>query len=228
MIIEEAHNGDGPGNVIRMMQECAEVRSHDAVDHFIPSKAGMLPGLYVPPSGGLLLAREGQTPVGCLAFCRRDADCAEIKRPHQDPMQTHADLGRRLYHATLRTARRRGFKRMRLELIPGVEAARHHYIALGFTPTTPYGENPNPNAQYVELDLAAWCQDRNMYGQYLALVNRALGITDAQIAAQSLPRVQESTDLFGAGNDMFDRPQAIAAQALPHWSNLLAGGRRDG
>ena len=228
MIVEEAHHGAALQGVAQVFQEYTETRRGDAAYDLVSADLAALPGPYSPPSGALLLAREGNTLAGCLAFRDRGAHSAEMKRLYVKPAQRHAGVARRLCHAMMRLARRRGFEHMCLDSIPGMDAARHLYTSLGFARTSPYWENPNPDTWYFDIDLVAWCRDETRYLQYIALVNEALRITDRQITHQFLPLVHECPDLSDMGPDMYRRPQQIAATALPHWRAMLAHARQDG
>jgi ribosomal protein S18 acetylase RimI-like enzyme len=62
-------------------------------------------------------------------------------------------VGRRLAEAVVAEARARGYRRMRLDTVPGMEAAIAVYRSLGFREIPPYRFNPIEGALYFELPL---------------------------------------------------------------------------
>ena len=112
-----------------------------------------LPGAYAPPDGCLLLARAGDAVVGCAALRRVDALCAEMKRVYLRPAARGTGLGRRLVTAVLAEARRLGYQRVCLDVLPEFTAAQALYRSLGFAPAPPVSFNPVPGTQFLALTL---------------------------------------------------------------------------
>jgi ribosomal protein S18 acetylase RimI-like enzyme len=61
--------------------------------------------------------------------------------------------GSSLVRRLLEEARTRGYRRMRLDTVPGMDAAIALYRAAGFREIAPYRTNPIPGALFLELDL---------------------------------------------------------------------------
>lgn len=120
-------------------------------DHELAS----LPGAYAPPPGALLLATEGSEPAGCIALRALAPDVCEMKRLFVRPSHRGTGLGRKLVHAILREGRARGYARMRLDTVPGMEAAIALYRACGFHEIPPYRANPIQGALFLEVDLGS-------------------------------------------------------------------------
>jgi ribosomal protein S18 acetylase RimI-like enzyme len=115
-----------------------------------------LPGKYAPPSGRLLLARKGDESnfAGCVALRKLDEDICEMKRLYVAPASRGQKLGELLADAIVAEARSIGYKRMRLDTVPGVmDRAISMYRARGFREIPPYTNNPVPGAIFLELEL---------------------------------------------------------------------------
>jgi GNAT superfamily N-acetyltransferase len=76
-----------------------------------------------------------------------------MKRLFVRPAPRGLGLGRTLAEAIVAEARSRGYARMRLDTVPGMETAQALYAELGFAETAPYTANPVPGARFLELQL---------------------------------------------------------------------------
>jgi putative acetyltransferase len=112
-----------------------------------------LPGEYAPPHGALLLVRAAGAPVGCVALRPLSGDVCELKRLYVRPGGRGGGLGRRLVEAAVGEARRLGYRRIRLDTVPGMEAAQALYERLGFREIAPYTANPIAGARFLELQV---------------------------------------------------------------------------
>jgi GNAT superfamily N-acetyltransferase len=113
-----------------------------------------LPGAYAPPGGRLLLARVDGHVAGCggLRPLAGDGVC-ELKRLYVRPSARGTGAGRALLERLLEEARVVGYRRMRLDTVPGMDAALALYLSAGFHPIEPYVHNPVPGATFLELEL---------------------------------------------------------------------------
>ena len=112
-----------------------------------------LPGAYAPPTGALLVARTSGEAVACVALRALSAEICELKRLYVRPAARGDGLGRLLVDTTLEEARRLGYRRVRLDTLPGMETAQALYERLGFREIEPYTRNPIAGARFLELDL---------------------------------------------------------------------------
>jgi putative acetyltransferase len=113
-----------------------------------------LPGAYAPPSGALLVARDGEAAAGCVALRRIDERTGEMKRMYVREAWRGKGLGRRLALAVADEARQRGYARLVLDTLPKLGAAIALYRDLGFRETGPYLARPTPGALCFELSLS--------------------------------------------------------------------------
>jgi GNAT superfamily N-acetyltransferase len=112
-----------------------------------------LPGEYAPPRGALLVVRVDDTTCGCVGVRPLEARACELKRLYVRPERRSGGVGRLLTEAAIQRARELGYRRMRLDTVPGMERAQSLYLALGFREIGAYRANPVPGARFLELDL---------------------------------------------------------------------------
>jgi putative acetyltransferase len=112
-----------------------------------------LPGKYAAPEGRLLLARDGDTVLGCAALRRVDGSTCEMKRVYVRPVARGRNLGRQLVEALLAEARLAGYSRICLDVLPEFIAAQRLYESLGFVPAEPVSFNPVPGTRFLALAL---------------------------------------------------------------------------
>ena len=110
---------------------------------------GSLPGDYDP----ILIATWNGEPAGCVALRAIDGAICEMKRLFVRPPFRSLKTGRKLAVALIEEARKRGFKKMRLDTLPSMTAAMRLYESLGFRDIAPYRFNPVEGTRYMELGL---------------------------------------------------------------------------
>lgn len=113
-----------------------------------------LPGAYAPPSGALLIARDGEAAAGCVALRRLDGRTGEMKRMYVREAYRGSGLGRSLALAVITEAKQKGCARIVLDTLPKLSAAIALYRDLGFRETGPYLPSPTPGALCFELRIS--------------------------------------------------------------------------
>jgi len=114
-----------------------------------------LPGDYARPSGRLLLALdENGHAAGCAALRDLGAGVCEMKRLFVRPEFRGQRLGEQLVDLILSEARAIGYRRIRLDTLPGkMDRAIAMYRARGFRDIAPYYDNPVVGATFMEMEL---------------------------------------------------------------------------
>ncbi|WP_346779138.1 GNAT family N-acetyltransferase [Burkholderia sp. Ac-20365] len=112
-----------------------------------------MPGKYASPDGVVLLAWRGHRLVGCVALRAFEFDICEMKRLYVRPEGRGEQLGRRLAQVVMQAAREAGYRKMRLDTLPTMQAAQRLYASLGFRPISAYVFNPVQGTRFLELEL---------------------------------------------------------------------------
>lgn len=116
-----------------------------------------LPGKYIPSAGGeLLLARSANgTPFGCVGLRAMGAlGCCEMKRLYISPAARGLGLGRKLVECVLYSARRMGYKEIKLDTLPTMVEAIGLYKDVGFEETDKYYETPIDGTVFLRKEIS--------------------------------------------------------------------------
>ena len=136
-----------------LVQEYAESLGVDLSFQGFHRELSEFPRGYLPPRGALLLCDCDGELAGGVAMRRLDDTTCEMKRLYVRPGFRGRGIGRTLAAAVIDAARAAGYRRMRLDTLPGMDDAQRLYRLLGFTDIDPYYENPVPGTRYLELVL---------------------------------------------------------------------------
>jgi GNAT superfamily N-acetyltransferase len=101
-----------------------------------------LPGIYGPPTGCFLLARNDGQPAGCVAFRPIDVDTVELKRMYVRPDQRGNGIGLALVRALLDVARAQGRQKVVLDSYHTMTGAHAIYRSVGFRDVEPPADFP--------------------------------------------------------------------------------------
>ncbi len=151
--VSPAVSPDDLETVRQLMLEYAAERGLDLGFQGFDREVATLPGAYGGPAGTLFLARLHGAPVGCVGVRPSSPGIAELKRLYLRAAARGSGLGRALVVSALEWARGAGYTAIRLDTVPGMEAAQRLYRSLGFREIDPYRHNPIAGVRFFERDL---------------------------------------------------------------------------
>ena len=120
----------------------------------LESEAARLPLSFHEQGGGAMIGLVNDQPAGFVAWRRAPGKLAEdsweLKRLWVRPQGRGTGLGRALTQAVLNKAVAAERKAVYLDTVPGAMTSAHRlYIAMGFVPCSPYGDNPIEEILYL-------------------------------------------------------------------------------
>lgn len=149
-----AHKKEHYERARQLFQEYAETLEFDLEFQGFSRELSTLPGDYAAPRGCILLAEvEGRT-VGCVALRPLGINICEMKRLFVVPAYRGQGAGRLLACAVIDRARELGYRKMRLDTVATMKAARTLYFSLQFRNIEAYRYNPVEGSSYMELNLS--------------------------------------------------------------------------
>lgn len=151
--ILDAEKGENPEIIRKLFEEYAESLGFDLSFQNFNEELANLPGEYAPPMGCLLLAIHKNEAAGCVALRQIAKTICEMKRLFVRPQFRRQGIGRSLVEAVIERAKKVGYKQMRLDTTPTMDAAKNLYESLGFEEIKAYRYNPLKDAVFMELSL---------------------------------------------------------------------------
>lgn len=153
LTIRDAHQGEALAAARQLFEEYAASLGISLCFQGFDEELVGLPGAYAPPGGRLLLACRGKESAGCVALRPLEPGTCEMKRLYVRPAYRTGGVGRLLAERVIHEAAMAGYRRMRLDTLPTMEAALQLYRRLGFREIAPYTTNPVEGAVFLELQL---------------------------------------------------------------------------
>jgi len=115
-----------------------------------------LPKMYSLPQGGIILAKDQESVVGCVAIRRINEREGELKRMYVAPEYENKGFGKTLLQKALMLARECNYEKVKLDTLNYMSAAIHLYQQAGFYEIPPYYSNPISTAVYFEIEIASF------------------------------------------------------------------------
>ena len=109
--------------------------------------------MYGPPHGGIILAKEAEDFVGCVAIRKISDTIGELKRMYVRPQHQNKGLGKALLSKAIELAQACKYKTIRLDTLNGMLSAISLYKQAGFYQIEPYYYNPISSAIYFEKEI---------------------------------------------------------------------------
>ncbi len=120
--------------------------------HF-EEELGGLRTMYAAPVGGIILVKDGEVTIGCVAIRKLNDTVGELKRMYILPAYRQQGIGRRLLELALLLATECHYRVIKLDTLNYMLPAIGLYKKAGFYETPPYYHNPNATAIYLEKKL---------------------------------------------------------------------------
>lgn len=139
MQIAQASTPDEIALVRALFEEYAASLEIDLSFQGFEDELAHLPGVYAPPRGRLLLARNGDKVSGCAALRPLDETVCELKRMYIRPAFRGQGVGRGLGEAIVTAARTIGYSKIRLDTLeerPLHDISMNHWDSRIARPTT--------------------------------------------------------------------------------------------
>ena len=112
--------------------------------------------MYSPPQGGIILASDHESVIGCVAIRRINESEGELKRMYVSPEYQNKGFGKILLQKALMLARECNYEKVKLDTLNYMSAAIHLYQQAGFYEIPPYYSNPISTAVYFEIEIASF------------------------------------------------------------------------
>ncbi len=112
-----------------------------------------LKAIYNAADGGILLCKEGDSFIACVAIRRSTPTIAELKRMYVQPAHQHKGIGRSLLERSLELAKSLHYEYIRLDTLNHMTPAINLYKKNGFYEIEAYYHNPVATAVYFEKKL---------------------------------------------------------------------------
>jgi len=111
----------------------------------------LLQTMYGPPDGGIILCKQDNEFIGCVAIRKIDEQTAELKRMFVREGFQGMGIGKTLLQKAIDLAVAGNYSSIRLDTLNYMQPAINLYKSYGFYEIPAYYNNPNATAVYFEL-----------------------------------------------------------------------------
>ena len=109
--------------------------------------------MYNAADGGIIICKENDYFIGCVAIRRSAVNIAELKRMYVQPAHQYKGIGKNLLEQSLELAKNLHYECIRLDTLNHMTAAIDLYKKYGFYEIAAYYQNPFETAVYFEKKL---------------------------------------------------------------------------
>lgn len=106
--------------------------------------------MYGPPDGGIVLCKQDNEFIACVAIRKFADGIAELKRMYVQPSYQHSGIGKTLMENSIELAIACGYKKIVLDTLNDMTPAIRLYKKYGFAEIPAYYHNPNATVVYFE------------------------------------------------------------------------------
>ena len=151
--ILEAYNLVDVEKVRKLLWDYGQSRNFDSALGDFHNELDKLPYRYVRPTGCLLLAKNKEEAIGCVAYQYLSEGYCEMKRLYLDPTYRGLKMGGKLITAICQEAKLSDYKYMRLDTFKHFHSAINAYKKAGFYAIPPYQKHDMDNVLFFEKKL---------------------------------------------------------------------------
>lgn len=116
----------------------------------LPEEFAQMEQMYGESEGVFLLAFDHTEAIGCAGVRKLENGTAELKRLYVRDAYRGYGVGVALLEKVIEHARRLGYRKIRLDVIPTLQKAKKLYLSFGFYEIPPYFNNPVAGTTYME------------------------------------------------------------------------------
>ena len=109
--------------------------------------------MYNTNDGGIILCKENNDFIACVAVRRCAKNIAELKRMYVQPAHQHKGIGKTLLEKAIALAKECKYEFIRLDTLNHMTPAINLYKKYGFYEIPAYYHNPVSGAVYFEMKL---------------------------------------------------------------------------
>ena len=138
---------------IRLFKEYAEWLNIDLGFQHFDEELQNLKTMYNSTDGGIILCKENDNFIACVAIRKITKDIAELKRMFVQSIHQHKGVGKILLEKAITLAVKCNYKYIRLDTLNHMKPAINLYKKYGFYEIEAYYNNPVSTAVYFEKKL---------------------------------------------------------------------------